>query len=126
VRVLLDTHILLWWLKDDVLLPPRASTLIADRRNQVFVSPMSLWEIAIKSQLNKLKADVDEVVLAAVDSGFRPLSFTLEHAAAVASLPHHHRDPFDRALIAQALLEPLMLLTHDEQLPVYGENILLV
>ena len=61
MRLLLDTHVLLWWLTDDSLLPRRAGVLIADRRNQVFVSPMSVWEIVIKSQLSKLKADVDEV-----------------------------------------------------------------
>jgi PIN domain nuclease of toxin-antitoxin system len=126
VRLLLDTHILLWWLTDDPLLPRRARVLIADRRNQVFVSPMSVWEIVIKSQLSKLKADVDEVRTAVLQSGFRPLPFTLEHAAAVARLPQHHRDPFDRALLAQALLEPLNLLTHDQSLAIYGEHVLLV
>jgi len=124
--LLLDTHILLWWLKDDPLLPRRATALIEDRRNDVFVSPMSLWEIAIKSQLGKLKADVDEVHAAALQSGLQPLPFTLEHAAAVVRLPHHHRDPFDRALVAQALLEPLSLLTHDERLSIYGENVMLI
>ena len=126
MRLLLDTHILLWWLTDDPLLPPRAAVLLADRHNQVFVSPMSVWEIVIKSQLSKLKADVDEVRTAVSHSGFQPLPFTLEHAAAVARLPQHHRDPFDRALLAQALLEPLNLLTHDESLDVYGEHVLLV
>ena len=126
MRLLLDTHMLLWWLKDDPLLPPRADELIADRRNQVFVSPMSLWEIAIKSQLRKLKADVAEVRTAVVATGFQPLPFTLDHAATVARLPHHHRDPFDRALMAQALFEPLHLLTHDDHLAVYGEHVLVV
>lgn len=126
MRLLLDTHILLWWLKDDPLLPPRAGVLIEDRRNQVFVSAMSMWEIAIKSHLGKLKADVDEVRTAALQSGFQPLPFALDHAVAVARLPQHHRDPVDRALLAQALLEPLNLLTHDEHLAVYGDHVLLV
>lgn len=126
MRLLLDTHMLLWWLSDDPLLPSRGGTLIADRRNQVFVSPMSVWEIAIKSQLSKLKADVDEVQMAALRSGLQPLPFTLEHAAAVARLPQHHRDPFDRGLVAQAQVEPLTLLTHDEKLAVYGEHVMLV
>jgi PIN domain nuclease of toxin-antitoxin system len=64
--------------------------------------------------------------MAAVQSWFQPFPFTLEHAAGVARLPQHHRDPFDRALVAQALLEPLHLLTHDESLTVYGEHVLLV
>ncbi len=124
MRLLLDTHILLWWLKDDALLPAQAAALIEDRRNEVFVSPMSVWEIAIKSQLGRLKADVDEVRTAALQSVFRPLPFNLEHAAAVARLPHQHIDPFDRALVAQALLEPLALLTHNQSLAAYGENVL--
>lgn len=126
MRLLLDTHILVWWLNDDSRLPPRARVLVADRHNQVFVSPMSLWEIAVKSRLGKLRADVDEVRTAALRSGLQPLPFTLEHAARVAHLPHHHRDPFDRALLAQALVEPLNLLTHDESLSVYGTPVLLV
>lgn len=126
MRLLLDTHILLWWLSDDPTLPPRAGELIADSRNPIFVSPMSLWEIAIKSQLGKLRADIDEVRTAALQSGFQPLPFTLDHAAAVARLPPHHRDPFDRGLLAQALVEPLRVLTHDETLAAYGEHVLLV
>lgn len=126
MRLLLDTHLLLWWLKDDSLLPDRAGLLIADRRHRVYVSSMSVWEIAIKSHLRKLRADVDEVRTASMQSGFQPLPFTLEHAAAVARLPQHHRDPFDRALLAQALLEPLYLLTHDASLAVYGEHVLVV
>lgn len=126
MRLLLDTHILLWWLEDEPLLPPQAAALIADRGNQVFVSPVSVWEMAIKSQLGKLKANIDEVRTAALQSGFQPLPFTLEHAAAVAELPSHHRDPFDRALIAQAQVWPLHLLTHDEILAAYGEHVLLV
>lgn len=126
MRLLLDTHILLRWLKDDPLLPVRAAVLIQDRRNQAFVSPISLWEIATKSQLGKLEADVDEVRAAALRGGIEALPFTLEHAVALARLPRHHRDPFDRALVAQARVEPLKLLTQDKGLSVYGEQVLLV
>ena len=126
MRLLLDTHILLWWLTDDPALPARADALIADPANQVFVSPMSLWEIAIKSRLGKITADVDEVRNAALESGFDPLPFTLEHAAEVARLPDHHRDPFDRALVAQARFEPLHLVTHDAVVVAYGDSVLLV
>jgi PIN domain nuclease of toxin-antitoxin system len=126
VRLLLDTHILLWWLGDDSSLPGRARDLIAETDNEVFVSPMSLWEIAIKSRLGRLRGDPGLVLQAATASGFRPLSFTLEHAAEVARLPDHHRDPFDRGLIAQARWEPLLLVTHDRGLTVYGESILCV
>lgn len=126
MRLLLDTHILLWWLEDSPALPPRARALIADRGNETFVSPMALWEIAIKSLLGKLKADVDEVLAAALQSGLEPLDFSVTHAAAVARLPTLHRDPFDRGLIAQAQVEPAFLLTHDEGLAAYGEHVLLV
>jgi PIN domain nuclease of toxin-antitoxin system len=126
VRLLLDTHILLWWLTDDPALPARADALITDPANEVFVSPMSLWEIAIKSRLGKITADVDEVRNAALESGFDPLPFTLEHAAEVARLPNHHRDPFDRALVAQVRFEPLRLITHDEVVAAYGGSVLLV
>jgi PIN domain nuclease of toxin-antitoxin system len=126
VRLLLDTHILLWWLSDNPTIPVQAEELIADSRNDVFVSPMNLWEIAIKSRLGKIVADVDEVHRASLEGGFRPLPFTLEHAAEVARLPDYHRDPFDRALVAQARLEPMHLVTHDEMVAAYGGSILLV
>jgi PIN domain nuclease of toxin-antitoxin system len=126
VRLLLDTHILLWWLADDPALSPRARTLISDPRNQVFVSPISLWEIAIKTQIGKLHGDVGGIQVAALADGFVPLPFNLDHAAAIAALPMHHRDPFDRALLAQALCEPLYLLTHDQILRAYGQAVLLV
>ena len=126
MRLLLDTHILLWWLTDDPVLPARADALITDAANEVFVSPMSLWEIAIKSRLGKITADVDEVRNAALESGIDALPFTLEHAAEVARLPDHHRDPFDRALVAQARFEPLHLITHDAVVAAYGDSVLLV
>ncbi|HZS93009.1 MAG TPA: type II toxin-antitoxin system VapC family toxin [Chloroflexota bacterium] len=126
MRLLLDTHILLWWLANAPALPSRARDLIADPANDVFVSPMCLWEIAIKVRLGKLTADVAKVRTAALADGFLPLPFTLEHALAVAQLPDYHRDPFDRALVAQAHVEPLHLLTHDGQVAAYGGNVVLV
>ncbi|MCA1599041.1 MAG: type II toxin-antitoxin system VapC family toxin [Chloroflexi bacterium] len=126
MRLLLDTHILLWWLNDDPRLSIQADALIADQANEVFVSPLSLWEIAIKSRLGKLRADVDEVWWTALESGCTPLPFTLEHAAEVARLPDHHHDPFDRALVAQARAEPMRLITHDKVVAAYGESVLLV
>ena len=126
MRLLLDTHVLLWWLLDDVALPAQARTLIADPANTVFLSPMTLWEIAIKTRLGKIAADVDDVRTAATQSGLIPLPFTEAHASEVAPLPDHHRDPFDRALVAQARREPMRLLTHDHMLAAYGEHVLLV
>ncbi len=126
MRLLLDTHILLWWLGDNPSLPARADTLIADPANEVFVSPISLWEIAIKARLGKIVADVDDVRAAVLESGFVSLPFSLEHAVTVVRLPDHHRDPFDRALVAQAWYEPLHLLTHDRLIAAYGGSVLLV
>jgi len=124
--LLLDTHILLWWLADDPALPAQADILIADSANEIFVSPISLWEIAIKAHLGKIMADVSEIHAAALTSGFTVLPFTDMHAVTVARLPDYHRDPFDRALIAQAHAEPLYLITHDQMVAAYSKNILFV
>ena len=126
MRLLLDTYILLWALSDPPSLSERARDAITDPANDVYVSSLSLWEIVIKARLGKISADVQEVHAAALETGFRPLPFTLEHAIAVAGLPDHHRDPFDRGLIAQARVEPLFLLTHDDVLAAYGADILVV
>ncbi len=126
MRLLLDTHILLWALADQPSLSERARDAITDPANDIYVSSLSLWEIAIKARLGKISTDVQEVRAAALATGFRPLPFTLEHAIAVADLPDRHRDPFDRGLIAQARVEPLFLLTHDDVLAAYGDDILVV
>jgi PIN domain nuclease of toxin-antitoxin system len=126
MRLLLDTHILLWWLTNDQALPERADALIVDPANEVSISAISLWEVAIKARLGKLPADVDEVRAAALESDFTPLPFTLDHAAEVARLPDHHRDPFDRALVGQARFEPMRLITHDQIVAMYGDSVLFV
>ncbi len=126
MRLLLDTHILLWWLADDPALSAPARALIADPANAVFVSPMTLWEIAIKTRLGKMAGDVDGVRREAAEGGFVSLPFTAEHASEVARLPDHHSDPFDRALIAQARSEPMRLVTHDAVVAAYGDSVMLV
>lgn len=126
MRLLLDTQLLLWWLVDDPALPARGARLIADPANDVFVSAISLWEIAIKTRLGTLEANVDAILTAIPASGFQPLPFSLAHAARVAQLPDLHRDPFDRALVAQAHQEPMHLLTHDSSVAAYGHGIVLV
>jgi PIN domain nuclease of toxin-antitoxin system len=125
MRLLIDTQILLWALMDDARLTAEARKLIVEA-DEVFVSAASIWEIAIKAAINKLDADPDEVVGAVAASGFKELPVTAAHAAGVAKLPHHHRDPFDRLLVSQALCEPLRLLTHDVQLEQYSELVMLV
>ena len=119
MRVLLDTHLLLWALADPARLPAEARRLID--RADVYVSAASIWEISIKAALGKLSADPREVVAALEPAGFLPLPISVEHAARVASLPPLHRDPFDRLLVAQALAEPMRLLTTDATLAAYGE-----
>ncbi len=112
MRLLLDTHVLLWWFDDDRRLK-RAHDLIADPANAVSVSIVSLWEIAIKSRLGKLKADVATTERQRLHDGFDLLDVRVGHIAALAALPDHHRDPFDHLLIAQAQVEGLIFVTAD-------------
>lgn len=113
MKVLLDTHLLLWWLADARELTAEARALITAPENPVFVSAASVWELRIKEALGKVKLPAD---FAAVldQQPFERLSVTVTHAHQVRELPMHHRDPFDRMLIAQARCDGLTLLTHDE------------
>jgi len=117
-RILLDTHVLLWWLADAPQLGPRCKELITDRRNLIFVSAATTWEISIKIALNKLTApeDMDSIV---EDEGFDKLPITLYHGQLAGTLPPLHRDPFDRMLIAQAQAEGLTLMTGDDHIAQY-------
>ncbi|MSQ50426.1 MAG: type II toxin-antitoxin system VapC family toxin [Betaproteobacteria bacterium] len=122
MRLLLDTHILLWMLDDSPRLGRGARELMGAPGAECFVSAISFWEIAIKMDLRRkdFRVDVDSLVDACVAAGLRPLPFMAAHAVRVARLPRHHADPFDRALVAQALTEPLTLLTRDAKLARYG------
>jgi PIN domain nuclease of toxin-antitoxin system len=128
MRVLLDTQIAIWALTDTRRLNERAKTLIADYTNDVFVSAVSVWEIAIKFTLGKRASAPPfsgEVALDAfLAAGFQMLNVTPRHAARLDGLPPLHGDPFDRMLIAQALSEPLRLLTADRALAAYGAMVL--
>ncbi|MGB5984947.1 MAG: type II toxin-antitoxin system VapC family toxin [Desulfobacterales bacterium] len=118
MNLLLDTHILLWWLNDDPVLKTTHRQAIAAGRNLIFVSAVSIWEIHIKAALGKLIIPANfQAVLSKED--FEPLAITLEHAHSVAQLPSYHRDPFDRMLIAQAILEGFTLITHDSEIHQY-------
>ena len=117
-RLLLDTQVVLWALAGHRRLSREARQLIDD--HEAVVSAASIWEIAIKVSIGKLDADPAAVRQALEPSGFDELPVTGEHAARVALLPAHHRDPFDRVLIAQSLVEGLVLLTADAQLARYG------
>lgn len=118
MRVLLDTHLLLWALsKPSKLSAATRKRIIAA---EVYVSAASIWEISIKSGAGKLSADPDRVLAAIEPAGFILLPISSEHAAKVAQLPLLHKDPFDRMLVAQASVEPMLLLTNDEVLRGYG------
>jgi len=122
--ILLDTHVLLWWLADDKRLGKEARRLIADPSDTIFVSAATAWEIVIKQALGKLKFEGD-LLDAQVDAqGFERLPVHFKHAAAVGDLPPIHRDPFDRMLIAQARMENLRLLTADPDILGYPVNVL--
>lgn len=116
-RLLVDSHVLLWHVLDDSRLGPAPTAAIEADDAEVSVSVASLWEIAIKSALGKLRAP-DDLPERVEQLGFELLPVTPEHAWRVRSLPLHHRDPFDRLLIAQAQLERLPILTAD---PAFGE-----
>jgi len=126
MRVLLDTHIVLWWLTGDRRLSKQADRVIKDADNVIFVSAASLWEVAIKAGLGQIEADPFAIQAAIEPSGFAELPVTGKHAARVATLPSHHRDPFDRMLLAQSLAEPMRLLTSDATLARYGDIVLMV
>ena len=124
MRILLDTHLLLWSLSQ----PAKLSAAVRRKIDaaDVYASAASIWEISIKASLGKLEADAKAVLRAVEPTGFTLLPVSGEHAATVASLPAHHRDPFDRLLIAQAIVEGTSLLTNDATLLAYGRLIELI
>jgi PIN domain nuclease of toxin-antitoxin system len=122
MRLLIDTHVFLWAVSGNRQLKPSARTLLADA-DVVYVSAASLWEIAIKVRLGKLAGDVTALAAAIEASGFQELPVSVRHAAAVAQLPLHHSDPFDRLLLAQAFVEPLRFVTADKTLTAYGPGV---
>jgi PIN domain nuclease of toxin-antitoxin system len=125
VRLLLDTHVALWAVADSPRLSATARGMIADRGNDIFVSAATIWEIAIKHALargrpNDMPIAAGNALQSFVAAGYGMLSITPSHAAAIQSLPPLHTDPFDRILLAQALSEPLRLLTRDTKILAYG------
>ncbi|MBE8594236.1 type II toxin-antitoxin system VapC family toxin [Pseudomonas sp. MAFF 301449] len=112
MRVLLDTHILLWALADDPRLSSKARKLI-ENAAEIYVSAATLWEMAIKIGLGKLDVDLDEIREYCLESGFIELPVTSEHVIGVRDLQPHHKDPFDRLLVAATMSEPMKLLTAD-------------
>jgi PIN domain nuclease of toxin-antitoxin system len=125
MRLLLDTHIYLWAVTDSRKLSRQARKLITDA-DEVFVSSASIWEASVKVGLGKLDADVNLLAAEIGASGFKELPVRAAHAALVVDLPDIHRDPFDRLLVAQALSEPLRLMTADSHLGAYTELVITV
>lgn len=123
MRFLLDSQVFLWWVADDARLHARMRRRIAAAGNECLLSHASVWELAIKVSLGRLRLDrpVERFVAEHCESnGFRLLPIGFKHVCAVENLPWHHRDPFDRLLVAQALCEGLTVATHDPQLKRYG------
>lgn len=113
MNLLLDTHILIWWATDDPRLAPRLRSAVADPGNEVSFSVISIWEVAIKHAKGLLPLGPDQLRESSLQAGLRELAFLGHHATQVARLPALHSDPFDRALVAQAMVEPLVLLSAD-------------
>lgn len=126
MKLLIDTHIMLWWLSDDTKLPENARQLISTPDHAIFVSHASLWEIQIKAMAGKLTANLQDIIQQLPENNFQQLPIHANHLLALGMLPPHHQDPFDRMLIAQAIHEPMHLLTHDKQLSNYSELVILV
>jgi len=123
VRLLLDTHAFLWFVLNDAQLTLRAKTLVEDPANDIFISPASYWEIAIKVSHKKLDlfATFDDFMRRGIaGNDFIILPIEPKHTAIVATLPFHHKDPFDRLLIAQALAEGIPLISTDSAIDAYG------
>lgn len=123
MRLLLDTHILVWAATDDVKLARKVAQWIDDEANTLYFSAASIWELTIKGAA---RTGVEPAMLrqSLLDAGYVELPITDEHGLAVGRLPHHHRDPFDRIMAAQALVEGINLVTHDSAMQAYPHTII--
>jgi len=126
LNLLLDTHVALWAITDSPKLPKKARELIESPKSSVWISTASVWEIAIKHALGRgdMPVSSQDAVRYFRESGYRFLPVEAEHAMVVENLPVHHQDPFDRILIAQALVEPMRLMTHDPMVALYNDPII--
>ena len=127
MKLLLDTHALIWWVINTAQLSPQALSLMLDRRNEIFLSLVSIWEMQLKIQIGKLQLPLPLSQIVEEQqrlNGLQLLSITPEHIYALNQLPFHHKDPFDRLLIAQAMTENLPLLSADTVFPAYPVQII--
>jgi PIN domain nuclease of toxin-antitoxin system len=123
VRRLLDTHAFLWFITSDPQLTASASALITDPDNEILVSPATYWEVAIKVSLRKypLSVPYETFITQGIEgNGFKILPIEPRHTAVLTTMPYHHKDPFDRLLVAQAMVEGIPLISGDPQLDAYG------
>lgn len=125
MRILLDTHVFLWYIKADRKLTAKSKAMIQNAI-EVYVSSASIWEATIKVKIGKLDVKIDDLISAISSSGFLELPITAEHAAATNRLSDHYRDPFNRILLAQAITEPLTFLTADVLLKDYSMLVTIV
>lgn len=126
MNLLLDTHVALWAITDSPKLPKKTREMIESPKSSVWISAATVWEIAIKHSLGRgdMPVSSQDALRYFRESGYRFLPVEPEHAAAVEDLPAHHSDPFDRILVAQALVEPLRLITHDPAVARYSDTII--
>lgn len=126
MNLLLDTHVALWAITDSPKLSQKARDLLLSPKTTVWVSAANIWEIAIKYSLGRgdMPVSSQDAVRYFQESGYRFLAVETEHAIAVQELPAHHQDPFDRMLVAQALIEPMRLMTHDPLVALYSDTII--
>ena len=122
--ILLDTHILLWWLADNARLTKKVKSAIANPDNVVYTSPASIWEASIKRALGRREFDDKKLLTAIESSGFREVVITMQHGQVAGNLPRYHEDPFDRMLIAQAQVNNLTIITHDKQFKHYDISVI--
>jgi len=128
LNLLLDTHVALWAITDDPKLSVKARELIMASRSTVWVSVVSLWEISIKHGLGRgdMPISGQEALNYFRQAGYSILAIEAEHTVAVEELPSHHQDPFDRLLVAQALVEPMRLITHDANVARYSDSVIFI
>lgn len=126
MNLLLDTHVALWAITDNPKLSQKARDLITSPKTNVWVSAANIWEIAIKYSLGRgdMPVSSQDAMRYFQESGYHFLAIDAEHAIAVEELPAHHQDPFDRMLVAQALVEPMRLMTHDFLVALYSDTII--
>jgi PIN domain nuclease of toxin-antitoxin system len=126
MKLLLDTHAFIWFVEDDEKLPERIRIQIEDAENEILISIVSLWEIAVKTSLGKLELTIDipSMISKIEENGFSILPILPEHTVFVSSLPFHHRDPFDRMLISQSITEKIKMVSKDGAFDDYDVDII--